>query len=127
MGTIKSMRSDRVNVDALAPWVSLGYGMMLDATIDARATGELPNDQFVDVRYADLMTDAAATVDAIYERLEIERPPAFERAIAGHLAVRPKDARGPHRYSLADTGLDPAAERARFARYQAQYDVPDEV
>jgi hypothetical protein len=127
MGTIKSMRSDHVNVDALAPWVSLGYGMMLDATIDARASGDLPDDQFVDVRYADLMTDAAGTVDRIYEQLAIERPHAFGDTVTGYLAARPKDARGAHRYSLADTGLDPVAERARFRRYQAEYGVPDEI
>ena len=31
-----------------------------------------------------------------------------------------------HRYSLADTGLDPARERARFRRYQTHYDIADE-
>ncbi len=127
MGTIKSMRSDHVNVDALAPWVSIGYGMMLDATIDARACGDLPDEQFIDVRYADLLTEPAATIDGIYERLSITPPVSFSDAIVSYLAARPKDARGAHRYSLADTGLDPEAERARFARYQAQYGVPDEV
>jgi hypothetical protein len=127
MGTIKSMRTDAVNVDAHAPWISIGYGMMLDATIDARAAGELPDGQFVDVRYADLMTDPAATVERIYERLALDPPVAFRDAVLAHVAARPKDARGPHRYSLADSRLDPVAERARFARYQAQYGVPDET
>jgi hypothetical protein len=127
MGTIKSMRSESVDVDSLAPWISMGYGLMLDDTIDARATGALPDDQFVDVRYADLMTEPVATIDEIYRRLEIDRPPALDRAIAEYLAAQPQGSRGAHRYSLTDTGLDPAAERERFRRYQAQYDVPDEV
>jgi hypothetical protein len=62
MGTIKSMRADDVDAGALAPWVSIGYGSMLDDTVDARASGALPDDQFVDVRYADLMDDPVATL-----------------------------------------------------------------
>jgi hypothetical protein len=127
MGTIKSMRSEHVDVDALAPWISMGYGLMLDDTIDARGTGALPDDQFVDVRYADLMTNPVVTIDGIYRRLEIDRPPTLDIAVAEYVSARPKDSHGTHRYSLADTGLDPATERARFRRYQAQYDVPDEV
>lgn len=127
MGTIKSMRSDDVDVDALAPWISIGYGMMLDDTIDARAGGELPDDQFVDVRYADLMTDPVATIDRVYDRLGIARPPSLDATVIDYLAARPKGARGDHRYDLTDTGLDPVVERERFRRYQAEYDVPDEV
>jgi hypothetical protein len=127
MGTIKSMRSDDVDAGALAPWVSIGYGSMLDDTVDARASGVLPDEQFVDVRYADLMADPVTAVTSVYERLGIDVPTGQDAAIRGHLAVRPKDARGVHRYSLADTGLDPVKERARFRRYQDRYDVPDEV
>ncbi len=127
MGTIKSMRSERVDVDSLAPWISVGYGMMLDDTIDARGTGRLPDHQFVDVRYADLMTDPLATIHDLYRRLELEYPSTLDAAVGGHLAARPKDSRGTHRYSLADTGLDPATERERFRRYQAEHDVSDEV
>jgi hypothetical protein len=121
------MRSDDVDAGALAPWVSIGYGSMLDDTVDARASGELPDDQFVDVRYADLMDDPVTTIASVYGRLGIDPPADQGDAIRAHLAARPKDARGVHRYSLADTGLDPVQERARFRRYQDRYDVPDEI
>jgi hypothetical protein len=127
MGTIKSMRSDDVDAGALAPWVSIGYGSMLDDTVDARASGALPDGQFVDVRYADLMDDPVGTIASVYGRLGIDAPAAQDEAIRTHLAARPKDAHGVHRYSLADTGLDPEQERARFRRYQHRFDVPDEV
>ena len=39
MGTIKAMRCEAVDVDTLVPWVSMGYAMMLDDTMDARAAG----------------------------------------------------------------------------------------
>ena len=48
-------------------------------------------------------------------------------AVHDYVADRPKDTFGAHRYSLADTGLDPAEERGRFGSYQRRYDVPDEV
>ena len=127
MGTIRSMRSETVDVDALAPWISMGYGLMLDDTIDARATGGLPDGQFVDIRYADLMAGPVTTMRDVYRQLSIDWPPPLEAAVADHLAVRPQGARGTHRYSLIDTGLDPATERQRFRRYQARYEVPDEA
>ena len=127
MGTIRSMRSETVDVDALAPWISMGYGVMLDDTIDARASGELPDAQFVDVRYADLMDEPVGTIRGVYARLGIDFPSSLAVAVADHLAAQPKGARGAHTYSLADTGLDAARERARFRRYQAEYGVPDET
>ena len=127
MGTLRSMRCGTVDVDSLVPWVSLGYAMMLDDTMDARASGALPDERFVDVRYSDLMEDPAGTVGRIHDRLGIDAPPQLRAAVTDYVAARPKDARGTHRYALADTGLDPVTERARFSRYQTAYGVPDEV
>jgi hypothetical protein len=127
MGTLKSMRCGYADVDALAGFVSMGYGMMLDDTIDARASGELPDAQFVDVRYQDLMADPVATLEQTYAQLDVEWDPAVGEAVTRHLAERPKGSRGAHEYSLEEMGIDVTTERARFARYQATYDVPDEV
>jgi hypothetical protein len=126
MGTIRSTRCERVDVDSLAPWISVGYAHMLDDTIDARASGELPDESFVDVRYADLMMDPVGTVQRVYASLGWDAPPDLGASVRAHLDARPRGARGRHEYALADTGLDPAVERRRFARYQATYDVPDE-
>lgn len=127
MGTLRSMHCRRVDVDALAPLVSLGYGLMLDDTMDARARGELPDAQFVDVRYADLVTAPVPTLRRVYRELGLPWPATYGRAVDDHLAARPKGARGAHEYSLEALGLDPAAERARFRRYQERYRVPDEI
>ena len=127
MGTLRSMHGDRVDVDSLVGWVSIGYAMMLDDTMDARSTGELPDEQFVDVRYADLMDRPAETLRALYLDLDATEPAGYADEVRRHLARRPKDVRGAHRYSLADTGLDHATERDRFRRYQERHDVPDEV
>jgi hypothetical protein len=127
MGTLKSMRSGHADVETLAGLVAMGYGFMLDDTIDARASGELPDEQFVDVRYQDLMEAPVDTVQSVYEQLGITWSPALGEAVAQHLAERPKDARGTHAYSTDAMDLDVAAERKRFHRYQAEYAVPDEV
>ena len=42
------------------------------------------------------------------------------------LAANPKDKHGAHRYALADAGLDPAAERTRFAAYQERFRIHEE-
>ena len=81
----------------------------------------------MDVRYAELMAARRGTVLGIYERIDRPVPADLGDAVAHHLAERPKGAHGEHRYALADFGLDPVTERARFARYQSHYDVPDEV
>ncbi len=127
MGTLRSMRCESVDVDTLVPWVSLGYAMMLDDTVAARDSGELPDDRFVDVRYADLMADPSGAVGRIYDELGLSYGDDLRAAVRDYVADRPKDTFGAHRYSLADTGLDPAEERGRFGSYQRRYDVPDEV
>jgi hypothetical protein len=127
MGTIRSMRSREVHVDALAPLISMGYGFMLDDTIDARTSGELPDGQFVDVRYHDLMRAPVDALRDVYDALGIAWPAGHAGAVTEHLRARPKGGRGEHGYSLDEMDLDQAAERARFRRYQERFGVPDEI
>jgi hypothetical protein len=127
MGTIRSMRSREVHVNALAPLISMGYGFMLDDTIDARTSGDLPDAQFVDVRYHDLMRAPVDALRDLYDALGIAWPAGHAGAVTEHLRARPKGGRGEHDYSLDEMDLDQAAERARFRRYQERFGVPDEV
>ena len=50
-----------------------------------------------------------------------------KRACARTSRRGPRDRHGRHDYDFADTGLDLAETRARFAAYQARYDIPNEV
>ena len=50
-----------------------------------------------------------------------------EARMRQYLEARPRDRHGRHDYDFADTGLDLAETRARFAAYQARYDIPNEV
>ncbi len=110
MGTIRSMRCERVDVDALAPWISMGYAMMLDDTIAARAAGDVPAAQFVDVRYADLVTDPVRTIRRVYDRLGIAFPSSL--AACDHGPAR-RRARGRSRRAPLRAGRHRSRSRAR--------------
>lgn len=126
MATLKWMRCRHTDPLAVAPLVAWGFGAMLDGVVDGRATGRLPDDQFADLRYADLLADPVAAVQGVYDRFGWELSDGVRQGMLDHLAERPQGKHGAHTYSLADFGLDPAEERARFAAYQERFAVPDE-
>jgi hypothetical protein len=66
-------------------------------------------------------------IDELYRALGDSLSPETADAMRAYLAGRPKDVHGKHEYSFADLGLDPAVERARFARYQRHFSVPEEM
>lgn len=126
MATLKWMRGRHTDPVATAPLLAWGFGALLDGVIDGRASGRLPDAQFADIRYADLLADPVAAVAAIYKAFGWDYVPATRQAMLDHLAGRPQDKHGTHRYALEDFGLDPIEERARFTPYQQHYQVPDE-
>ena len=111
---------------ATAPLLAWGFGALLDGVIDGRASGRLPDAQFADIRYADLLADPVAAVARVYEAFGWDYVPSTRQAMLDHLATRPQDKHGTHRYALEDFGLDPTEERARFTPYQQHYEVPVE-
>jgi hypothetical protein len=126
MGTLKWMRCERVDMSEAARRLPAGYAAMFRAEIELRARGELPDERFVDLRYHDLMADPIGAISKLYERLGWTQSADLRGRMADYLARKPRHARGLHRYSLADFGLDRDALRERFAFYQSRFDVPDE-
>ena len=127
MGTLKWMRCEAVDLGPAIAGLPRGYAAMFRHEIEQRAVGALPDAQFCDVRYADLMRDPVGTVEALYERLGLALGEAARRAMIEHLARRPRGAHGTHRYGLDEFGLDPAALREAFRFYTARFDVPEEA
>ena len=125
LGTLKSMRCNDVTVADLPP-VAEGTAMMLTAEMTGRADGSLPDDQFVDVLYADLMADPGETVVDVYRRLGWTAPSDLAERVTAYLVAKPKTARGTHRYSLEDFGLDAGTECERFREYGERFAVPEE-
>jgi len=79
--------------------------------------------QFFDVQYADLERDPIGVVRAIYRHYNLPLTPEAEERMRAFLVENPKDKHGRHRYSLADFGLDPDEERARYAAYMRRFDL----
>jgi hypothetical protein len=126
MGTLKWMRCEESDPAAGAETIAAGYATIYRRQIADRARGDLPDAQFVDVRYAELLADPGGAVEKVYAALRWRFAPALRQAVVDYVARKPRGSRGVHQYSLAEMGLDPAVERKRFAFYCDHFGVPEE-
>jgi hypothetical protein len=85
-----------------------------------------PEHPIVDVHYADLVTDPAATVAAIYRAVGDELDDTGACAVAGYVDAHPRGEFGAHRYDVSQFGLDAGALAERFAAYTDRYAIPRE-
>ena len=127
MATLRWMHSDTVDVQAVVKSAVNGTAIAMDYVMQWRSDGTLPDDRIVDVRFDDLVGDPWRTMHAVYERIDAKFTTDAERRMRAYLDARPRERHGRHDYDFADTGLDVAQTRARFAQYQARYAVPSEV
>lgn len=126
MGTLKWMRCREADLSDVIDSMPGGQAWLWQDLIEARASGALPDDQFIDLRYADLMRAPVEALREVYERLGWEFSSLLAERITRYLAQKPRGAHGRHRYALEDFGLDPAAERERFGPYQERFAIPNE-
>ena len=125
--SLKYVGSDAIDYESDLRQIAFGNAFLCQRHTDQRKAGRLPEDQIVDLRYADLMADPAAAVRSVYGRWGLPFGEALADRIRAHVAARPKGRSGAHEYSFADTGLDLEKERLRYADYQAHFHVPSEV
>ena len=109
-----------------AEQLSAGNAYLLQQEIEKRADGSLPDAQFIDVRYPDLMQDPPAAIRDIYQRAGWKLSSEVSGRIEAYLRDRPRGARGEHAYTLASLGFDPDRERARFRFYCERYQLEPE-
>jgi hypothetical protein len=126
LSALRFMRSDAVDVRALAEVMEATYAMFLESAIEARGDGSIPSDRVVDSRFIDLMSEPVGTLHDLYEGVELEWPSGHEQVIKEYLAAKPKDKHGAHVYSLPDVGLDPESVRRSFERYVSHYGIAEE-
>jgi hypothetical protein len=126
MGTLKWMRCDEVDLELATKRIPKAYEILFEREIAERAAGTLPDERFIDVRFADVMRDPAGTVGAVYEQLGWEYTDETRNAINAYVRDKPKGSRGAHRYSLEALGLDAAELTKRFRDYLAHYGVEPE-
>jgi hypothetical protein len=101
--------------------------MLFDAVMSMRADGTLPDTRFVDVHYAELVRDPAATLRAVYDRTGRAWPDGFETRIVEYLAAKPRAKHGAHRYSVEEFGLDRDDLRERYRPYVDRFGVKAEL
>jgi hypothetical protein len=75
--------------------------------------------RFHDVGYQALVADPLGEVERLYARLSLALSVGARQRMRRWIGHHHHRGRGrPHRYSLADFGLDPAEVDRRFARYR---------
>jgi hypothetical protein len=135
MGSVASIlyatawvRSDGLDPEQVLQWFGgESCSFLLENAMRVRNSGIVDAQQFVDVRYQDLMQDPFDTIRGIYEHFGIPYSAEAEARMRAYLAAKPKDKHGAHQYAFEDTGFDLETERRRFAAYQERYRVPSEV
>lgn len=123
LGTLLWMRCRNVDLAPAARAIPAAFAAVWRQEIEDRKTGRLPDAQFIDVHFDDVVRDPLATVEGIYARLGWPFDADARESIAAYARRKPKDSRGAHRYSLDGAGLDPAQEAERFRFYMDHYGV----
>jgi hypothetical protein len=119
--------SDEVDRVDLARDVAHWSVVRHDLSVDVQEKAMVPEDRLYNVHYDEFVADHAGTVKKIYEHFGMELRPEIEQAMRDYVAANPAESLGGrHEYTFADSGLDPAEYRERFARYQAYFDVPND-
>jgi hypothetical protein len=126
MATLQRMRSDHVDYPAMVGGMAFGFAYLVRKVMKQRAAGVVPDDRIVDVRYTDLVRDPVGTVRGLYAGWGLPFDEAIAERIRRRLAAQQHGTQGTHRYTFADTGLDLAEQRAKFAAYLERYDLPAE-
>jgi hypothetical protein len=103
------------------------YEPQLYNVMRQRDEGIIPADQFFDVRFQDMMDAPFETIRGAYDYFGWDYTSEAESRMRAYLEHKPRGKFGKHFYSFDDLGLDLATERARYAGYQARFDVPSEV
>lgn len=123
IAVLRHAHSDAVDYPALGALHAERYRRTFDALVDWTEGARLPAGQVHHVRYADLAEDPSAVVRELHARLG---RPLDEARLAAALASARSSEPGGHAYRFDDLGLDPAAERTHYRRYQRAFDVPSE-
>lgn len=126
VATMRYACSDAVDFANVGRYHTDLYARSLDRLVDLDECGDAAVARAHHSRYAGFMRDPVATAVSVAGALGRPVDGATAGAMRAHLTQHPQGAKGEHRYSFDDLGLDRDATRARFARYQQHFAVPDE-
>jgi hypothetical protein len=101
-------------------WLRKGKRMVERAMAARAAIGD---ENFIHVRYADLIADPVATARMIEAHAGLAASPAAEERMRDGLRREAKDRHGVHRYHLSDFGLDEHDVADAFAEYRSAFAI----
>ena len=122
----RSITVDHIDQKRLGAEVSQVLAASVEWALEARAAAD-PS-RFFDVSYPTLLDDPIGVARAICQQFDYRFDPAAEERMRRWLAENPRGKHGPHRYGLAEFGLDPATINNQFASYRdwlAKHVSPD--
>jgi hypothetical protein len=123
---LRKMASDDIDHPAIADEWSKLNALGYDRAVDFREKGVLPDDRIVDLHFRSFIKDPIAEVRRIYDQFGLPLSSEIEQRMRDYVAANPSDRDGKHVHHFAETGIDPAEERARVKRYQDYFEVPTE-
>jgi hypothetical protein len=118
-----SRRVDRLLIgrQEAARWAA-GAALLIEAS-EARMAGP----GIFHVLHTDLVGDPIGTVAAMYRHFGIGLSDEAKARMVQRLAAMPSEQQRHHTYRMQDFGLDPEAERRRFADYIAHFEIETEA
>ncbi len=124
---LRSMASDAIDPPAIAREWAPRLAAGLEASMRARDAAGLPDDRVFDVHFHEFLGNEIETIRRFYDRFGLELSSEAESRMRRYIADNPKDKHGGHRYDFGTAGLDPAAERRRFAAYAERFAIASEA
>lgn len=104
----------------------LGFAGMLGLSRSLRESGAVPDEQFVDILYKDLVTKPAEALRKLYAGAGLAWPEGHDEIVTGYLRDKPKGKFGKHEYTLEEYGLSEEVVRSTYADYVAHYGIEAE-
>jgi hypothetical protein len=117
--SLYQMGSNQITREHVARFWAPRLHQLLSMFIQARVGAG--DSAFIDVRYADLLGDPVGQGVAVLEKIGIAVTPAIRAGMDEWIEANRREDRAPHKYTLADFGLEQAEIEARFADYRRRF------
>ncbi|MFY9922663.1 MAG: sulfotransferase, partial [Mycobacterium sp.] len=85
--------------------------------------GRIGEERFLDVHHRELVTDPRGTIERVYDWLGLELSPAVAQTIFDWQEANSMGAKGTHRYTAEQFGLDIDQIRSDYDFYIRRFDV----
>jgi hypothetical protein len=124
MAHARKLFSDEVDLVAIGQ--QFREKQLKGVTDAMNARKDLPGESFIDVHYADLMSDPMKEIRRIHDFLDYDLRSEIVAAMDAFRGQNPKDKRGAHRYGPEDFGLTREGLDRDFAPYREHYAIARE-